>query len=236
MAPLNPAPNRSTRRLWAAGPTRLVPSAGRVGGLRPGFHLEPGMRVGLFGGSFNPAHDGHAHVAETALRRLGLDRIVWLVSPQNPLKSARDLKPVGRRLADALREARGPSMIVTDVETRLGARYTIDTVRLLKGRFPGVRFVWVMGSDSLAGFHTWRGWTRLMHELPIAVVARPGTLLSSRTAPAARRFADARLPAGQERRLVEAAAPAWLYLAAPLNEASSTAIRAGATTRGTAAP
>lgn len=190
------------------------------------------MRVGLFGGSFNPAHDGHAHVAETALRRLGLDRVLWLVSPQNPLKSSRDLRPVGRRVADALREARGASMIVTDVESRLGARYTIDTVRLLKGRFPGVKFVWVMGGDSLAGFHTWRGWARLMHELPVAVVSRPGAMLSSRTAPAARRFADARLPSGQALNLVNAQAPAWLYLTAPLNEASSTAIRTGAATRG----
>lgn len=223
MASLNP----SRRRLWAAGPTRLTPPTGRMAGLRPGFHLEPGMRVGLFGGSFNPAHEGHAHVAETALRRLDLDRILWLVSPQNPLKSSRELKPVGRRLADALREARGPSMIVTDVESRLGVRYTIDAVRLLKGRHPGVKFIWLMGSDSLAGFHTWRGWRRILQEVPVAVVARPGALLSARTALAARRFAHARLPEGQARRLPDAEPPAWLWLSAPLNQASSTAIRAG---------
>lgn len=215
----------SAARLWASGPIRLTPGVGRRGGLRPGFRLEPGMRVGLFGGSFNPAHDGHAHVAETALKRLDLDRVIWLVSPQNPLKSARDLQPVGRRMADAAREAVGPAMIVSDVETRLNARYTIDTVRLLKARFPGVRFVWVMGADSLAGFHRWRGWVRLMHELPVAVVARPGSTLSSRLAPAAQRFADARLPGWRARGLAEAAAPAWLYLEAPLNAASSTAIR-----------
>ncbi len=189
------------------------------------------MRVGLFGGSFNPAHDGHAHVAETALRRLGLHRVIWLVSPQNPLKSSRDLKPVARRLADAAREARGPSMIVSDVETRLGARYTIDTVRLLKVRYPGVRFVWIMGADSLAGFHRWRGWTRLMRELPVAVVARPGATLSGRLAPAAGRFAPARLPDGSALGLPLRAAPAWLYLRAPLNAASSTALRKAAATR-----
>lgn len=183
------------------------------------------MRVGLFGGSFNPAHEGHAHVAETALRRLGLHRVIWLVAPQNPLKSSRDLKSVARRAADAAREARGPSMIVSDVETRLGARYTIDTVRLLKGRYPGVHFVWIMGGDSLAGLHRWRGWARLMRELPVAVVARPGATLNSRLAPAARRFARARLSSAEARGLALRTAPAWLYLRAPLNETSSTALR-----------
>lgn len=189
------------------------------------------MRVGLFGGSFNPAHEGHAHVAETALRRLELHRVIWLVSPQNPLKSSRDLKPVARRLVDAARHARGPSMIVSDVETRLGARYTIDTVRLLKARFPGVRFVWIMGADSLAGLHRWRGWTRLTREVPMAVVARPGATIDSRLAPAAQRFAHARRSSEAARGLALRAAPAWLYLRAPLNAASSTALRKAAAAR-----
>src|SRR3712207_1818403 len=108
----------------SAGPARRLPIGGRPGALRPGFHLEPGMRVGLFGGSFNPAHDGHAHVAETAMERLGLDRVIWLVSPQNPLKPAAGMAPLEARMASARRQARGPRMIVSDVETRLGARYT----------------------------------------------------------------------------------------------------------------
>jgi len=188
------------------------------------------MRVGLFGGSFNPAHEGHAHVAETALRRLDLDRVIWLVTPQNPLKSSRGLTPVADRAADAGRQARGPSMVVSDVETRLNARYTVDTVRLLKARYPGVRFVWIMGADSLAGFHKWRGWARIMRELPVAVIARPGATLSSRLAPAAQRFAAARRSSGDARGLPFRTPPAWLYLRAPLNAASSSALRRAAAT------
>ena len=184
------------------------------------------MRVGLFGGSFNPAHDGHAHVAETALMRLDLDRVLWLVSPQNPLKSSRETAPLSARMDSARRMARGPSMIVSDAETRIDARYTLDTLRVLKGRFPGVRFVWIMGSDNLASFHRWRGWVEIARLVPIAVVARPGAMLQSRAAPAARRFAHARVSSRQAPLLPYMAAPAWVYLRGRLNFASSTALRA----------
>jgi nicotinate-nucleotide adenylyltransferase len=120
------------------------------------------MRVGLYGGSFNPAHEGHAHVAETAKRRLRLDRVIWLVSPQNPLKARHETADLAERMTGARALAKGPGMIVTDVETQLGSAYTIDTVRALKQRFPGVKFVWIMGADSLATFHRWRGWTQIM--------------------------------------------------------------------------
>jgi len=183
------------------------------------------MRVGLYGGSFNPAHEGHAHVAQTALKRLGLDRVVWLVSPQNPLKPRDETAALDRRLWGAARFAQGPSMIVSAAETRIGSFYTIDTVRALKARHPRVRFVWIMGADSLLSFHRWRGWTELFAEIPIAVVARPGSTVRSRFAPAARRFAHARLPATQARLLAGARTPAWAFLQAPLNYASSTAIR-----------
>ncbi|MBF0664051.1 MAG: nicotinate-nucleotide adenylyltransferase [Brevundimonas sp.] len=204
----------------------------RPGGLRDGLDLSPGMKVGLFGGSFNPAHDGHAHVAETALRRLDLDRVVWLVSPQNPLKDAADTAPLARRMASAraaaAHAAAGPSMIVSDFETRVGTQRTIDTLRALVARHPGVRFVWLMGSDNLATFHRWRGWTDIMRTVPVAVIARPGSQLDSRTAPAAARFAAARVPASRARRLAELAAPAWTLLNAPLNPRSSTQLRAAA--------
>lgn len=183
------------------------------------------MRVGLFGGSFDPAHPGHAHVAETALKRLRLHRVIWLVSPQNPLKG-RMPAPLQQRLAGARAQARGPSMIVSDAESRVVSRYTLDTLRVLKARFPGVRFVWIMGSDNLAGFHGWRGWTDIMRTIPLAVVARPGALHASRTAPAARRFSASRLPSNAALRLPGVAPPAWAYLSAPLNAASSTALRA----------
>ena len=183
------------------------------------------MRVGLFGGSFNPAHEGHAHVAETALRRLNLDRVIWLVSPQNPLKSSSETRPLVERLAAARLRARGQSMIVSDAETRLGSQYTIDTLRVLRARYPGVKFVWVMGADSLASFHRWRGWTQIMREVPVAVISRPWAGLKSRTSPAARRFAHARKPASAAATLPDLTAPAWVYLTGPLNFASSTAMR-----------
>ena len=188
------------------------------------------MAVGLFGGSFNPAHDGHAHVAETALRRLGLDRVVWLVSPQNPLKDADESAPLAERMGSARAAARlatsGPAMVVSDFESRAGTQWTIDTLRALTARHPGVRFVWLMGSDNLASFHRWRGWTDIMRMMPVAVIARPGSELDSRTAPAAARFAAARVPAARARLLPDLPAPAWTYLTAPLNHRSSTALRA----------
>jgi nicotinate-nucleotide adenylyltransferase len=208
------------------GPVRATLKSGAAS-LRPGFHLQPGMRVGLYGGSFNPAHDGHAHVAETARKRLGLDRVIWLVSPQNPLKSARDTAPLEERMAGVRRQARDRGMVVSDVETRMGSQYTIDTVRALKARFPGVKFVWIMGADSLATFHRWRGWTQIMRELPVAVISRPWASLRSRFSPTARRFAFARRPAAQAALLPDEAAPAWIYLHGPLNFASSTALREG---------
>jgi nicotinate-nucleotide adenylyltransferase len=213
--------------MWISGPAKRVSAAGRPAGLRPGFVLQRGMRVGLFGGSFNPAHDGHAHVAETALTRLRLDRVIWLVSPQNPLKNRADSASLEARMAGARALARGPRMIVSDVERRVGSHYTIDVLRLLKARFPGVKFVWIMGGDNLNSLHSWRGWVNIMREIPVAVIARPGgSRLKSRSSPPARRFAFARLSSREAPLLADHAPPAWLYLRAPLNFTSSTALRA----------
>ena len=201
----------------------------RHGGLRTGLHLAPGMRVGLFGGTFDPAHPGHAHVAETARRRLRLHQVIWLVSPQNPLKP-HAAAPLADRLASARAHARGPADHVSDLETRIGARYTIDTLRWLRARHPGVRFVWVMGGDNLRQLPHWRGWADILRTVPVAVVARPGgtaaQLLAGRLSAPARRFADARLPSRAAGRLPAAAPPAWTYIEAPLHRASSTALRA----------
>jgi nicotinate-nucleotide adenylyltransferase len=212
--------------MWFAGQARRVPEAGRPGALRLGFTLQPGMKVGLLGGSFNPAHEGHAHVAETAVARLGLDRVIWLVSPQNPLKSRHETAPLKARMASARRMAGRRGMIVSDLETRIGAQYTLDTLRILKARFPGVHFVWLMGADNLAGFHRWKGWVEIMNEVPVAVVSRPWAGLKSRFAPAARRFAAYRWPSARGRLLPYAAPPAWAYFRGPLNFNSSTALRA----------
>jgi nicotinate-nucleotide adenylyltransferase len=211
--------------MWFAGPARLMAKGGRPGALRLGFSLTPGMKVGLYGGSFNPAHEGHAHVAETALKRLGLDRVIWLVSPQNPLKGGHETEALERRLRGARRFAGGPSMVIADAESRIGSQYTIDTLRLLNARFPGVRFVWIMGADGLAQFHRWRGWAQIMREVPVAVVSRPWIALKSRFSPAARRFGHARVASNAARTLPLRAPPAWVYLRGPLNFASSTALR-----------
>jgi nicotinate-nucleotide adenylyltransferase len=219
------SPQSRVGRSRAGWKPALLSAAGRPGALRLGFALSAGMRVGLYGGSFNPAHEGHTHVAQVALRRLGLDRIIWLVSPGNPLKGARGAGGLDRRLAGAAHGARSPRMLASDAERRLGARYTLDTVRLLKARFPGVRFVWIMGADNLAGFHAWRGWTQIMRELPVAIVSRRESLVDGRFSPMARRFAGARLASGAARRLATTAPPAWVYLTAPLKHASSTALR-----------
>jgi nicotinate-nucleotide adenylyltransferase len=210
--------------MWFAGPARRAPGGVAHGALDLKLHFEPGMKVGLFGGSFDPAHEGHAHVANTAIRRLGLDRLIWLVSPGNPLKPAASAD-LGRRIAAARRMARRPGMIVSDAEARLGVRYTIDTVRALKARYPGVKFVWIMGADSLLGFHRWRGWSELMREVPVAIVTRPGSAIRSRTAPAARRFARARAPSSRALQLPLSPPPAWTFLRAPWNYQSSTALR-----------
>ena len=183
------------------------------------------MAVGLYGGSFNPVHEGHAHVAETALKRLGLARVVWIVSPRNPLKAAGATPPLEARLSRVRGRARGPSMIVSDIERRIGALYSIDAVRWLKARFPAVRFVWIIGADSLATLHLWRGWAALAREVPVAVVSRPGAAIRGRRSPFARRFAAFRLPAAAARTLAGRRPPAWIYLTAPYHFVSSTALR-----------
>lgn len=215
--------------MFQAGPAPFKPAVAH-GALRDGLSLSPGMRVGLFGGSFNPPHSGHLHVAETARIRLGLDKVVWLVSPQNPLKSSGETAGLEQRMAWVRDLARGPDMIVSDVETRIDTQWTIDTLRLLKARHPGVKFVWVMGSDNLMGFHHWKGWTDIARLMPMAVVARPGSILGSRFAPTSTFFADRRVPASRAPILAEMQAPAWVYLTAPLNSQSSTAIRKARTT------
>ena len=211
--------------MWSAGAARRAPPGGRPKALRLGFTLTPGMKVGLYGGSFNPAHEGHAHVAETAKRRLGLDRVIWLFSPQNPLKDRHETASLAERMAGARELAEGPGMIVSDAETLLGSAYTIDTVRALKARFPRVKFVWIMGADSLATFHRWRGWTQIMREVPVMVVSRPWISLKSRFSPAALRFARFRRPSTEAPVLAGRKAPAWVFLFGRFNFQSSTALR-----------
>jgi nicotinate-nucleotide adenylyltransferase len=186
----------------------------------------PGMTIGLLGGSFDPPHEGHLHISEVALRRIGLDRVWWLVSPGNPLKQ-RGPADIGRRIsaARALIDGR-PEIEVTDLETRLGTRYTADTLRALLRRYPGVRFVWLMGADNLVEFHRWNRWVEIFTTVPIAVLARPGHQVRAGLSIAAARFADYRLDARRATALPWRSAPCWTLLSHPMRTQSSTAIRA----------
>jgi nicotinate-nucleotide adenylyltransferase len=186
-----------------------------------------GMRIGLYGGSFNPAHLGHRHVTLTALRRLGLDRVWWLVSPGNPLKSRRALPPVEVRCAQARRIAAHPRIAVTGVEAALGVRFTVQTLRFLTRRCPGVHFVWIMGADSLGTFHRWKGFAEIARLMPIAVIDRPGWTMTPLSARAARRLADARVTEAAAPTLALRAPPAWIFLHGPRSPLSSTEIRNG---------
>jgi len=188
--------------------------------------LKPGMKVGLFGGSFDPPHAGHLHVARTALARLGLDRVWWLVTPGNPLKQHKPGAQDARLAAvDAL--AGEPRMVASDIETRLDTTRTADLIEHLTDIHPRVRFVWIMGSDSLGGFHRWGRWEDIAQRVPICVVARPGSTLKARHAPAARRLAGARIPETAAGGLAEMIPPRWTYLTEPLHPETSTDLRRG---------
>jgi nicotinate-nucleotide adenylyltransferase len=147
--------------------------------LRPPGPVAPGLRIGLLGGSFNPAHEGHVYVSEVALKRLGLDYVWWLVTPQNPLKGSAGLMPLQDRLRQSRALTRNPRIVVMDIERTLGTRYSIDTLTALQRRFPELSFVWLMGSDNLAQFQRWRRWEDIVRRVPVAVVQRPGTTLAA---------------------------------------------------------
>ena len=156
-------------------------------------YARAGQVVGLLGGSFDPAHDGHVHITKAALERFGLDRVWWLISPANPLKT-RGPAPIGERMAAAKSVMQHPRVTVTDIEERLGTRYTAQTIVALQAAYPGVHFVWLMGADNLAQFHRWQDWQSIFEMMPVGVLARPGQGLAAQCAPAARRFAGARIP------------------------------------------
>jgi len=183
------------------------------------------MVIGLLGGSFDPAHEAHAHLTREALRRFGLNRVWWLVTPGNPLKPNQPA-PMAQRLAQARRVIRHPRVVVTDVEARLGTRYTAETLKALQRRYPGVRFVWLMGADNLAQLHRWDHWQDIMRRVPIGVLARPGNRAGARLSKAARVFFQARLSRSQARLLGRKAAPCWCFVNIPMRKTSSSAIRA----------
>ncbi|MBO9441842.1 MAG: nicotinate-nucleotide adenylyltransferase [Phaeobacter italicus] len=188
-------------------------------------HIRAGMTVGLLGGSFDPPHQGHRAISLAALRRFGLDHLVWLVSPGNPLKP-RPPAPLRRRIAAAEALMDHPKVSISGIEAEWGTRYTAETLRKLRHRHPGVRFVWLMGADNLADFHRWKDWQQILDTVPVGVLARPGDRISARLSPAARLYAPYRLKGGQSRLLAQASAPAWCFVNVPMVNVSSTEIRA----------
>jgi nicotinate-nucleotide adenylyltransferase len=195
--------------------------------LRAGLPLAlPGQAIGLLGGSFDPAHDGHAHITREALKRFGLSRVWWLVSPGNPLK-LEGPAPMADRIARARAVLGGdPRVIVTDAEARLGTRYTAETLDRLRAIYPGVRFVWLMGADNLAQFDRWKDWEGIMRTVPIGVFARPGTRLAACGSRAAEEYGRYRLKSVAARLLPWLQPPAWCFLDVPMSTLSSSAIRA----------
>jgi nicotinate-nucleotide adenylyltransferase len=187
--------------------------------------VSPRMRVGLLGGSFNPAHAAHVEISLTAQKRLGLDQVWWLVTPGNPLKRTSKLPSLSERVAAARKVANHPRIAVTGFPGEKGSTYTIDLLNELKRRFPGVSFVWLMGADNLAEFHRWRSWQKIFETTPIAVLDRPGFRMQARASQAATRFQWALVDESDAPGLAWMTPPAWTVITHRLSPLSSTALR-----------
>ena len=185
-----------------------------------------GMRIGLFGGTFDPPHAAHRAACLLAMRRLGLDRVWWLVTPGNPLKNTSGLAPLSERMAAARTLANHPRIDVTDFEARLGSPYTFQTISYLVRRCAGARFVWIMGADNLRSFHRWQRWRGIADLVPIAVIDRLGPSLYATGSAAAHALARYRVPETSAKKLAEHKPPAWIYLHGLKSPLSSTALRA----------
>jgi nicotinate-nucleotide adenylyltransferase len=194
--------------------------------LPPSLASRAHRRIGLLGGSFNPAHRGHLHVSLEALKRLDLDEVWWLVAPQNPLKPTKGMAPFEERLASARALVRHPRILVADLEARLGTRYTADTLAELHRRFPRCRFVWLMGADNLSQIRHWERWRDVFRLASVAVFDRPTYCLRALAGLAAERFKGRRKPSRNTRRLAEMERPAWAFFRIRLDPSSATALRA----------
>ena len=196
------------------------------GGVRAGFPVaRKGMVIGLLGGSFDPAHGGHAHITREALKRMGLDRVWWLVSPGNPLKAVGPA-PLAQRMARARAVMRDPRVVVSDLEARLGTRFTAETLERLRAIYPGVRFVWLMGADNLVQLHQWKDWRGLARSLPIAVFTRPHYIGPSLMAPTMAFLRRFRKTPGAAKQWNQWSRPALLLIAMAPDPRSATAVRA----------
>ena len=187
--------------------------------------ISVGTHIGLLGGSFNPAHEGHVEISLLALERLCLDCIWWMVSPQNPLKPKKGMASLSERLSTAQNTADDPRISVTDIEIELGTLYTADTLLALRNHFSEIRFVWLMGADNLLEMHRWKKWSKIFYTVPVAVFARPNYSLPAEKAEATKRFAGYRMPILNAHLLAEKQPPAWVFFKQPLNPMSATKIR-----------
>ena len=204
----------------------LPPSRSHIPGITELPRAAAGMRIGLFGGSFNPAHDGHLLVARQCLSRLGLDAVWLLVSPGNPLKDHSELASLEQRVAATRAVMNHPRIEVTGFEAAHGFRYTFDTLNFLKQSFADVRFVWIMGADNLVRFHEWERWQDIAAMMPMAVYARPGSTLRATFSKSAIALKEFRVPEEKAESLAERNPPAWVYLHGMMSRQSSSAIRA----------
>lgn len=184
-----------------------------------------GQVIGLLGGSFDPPHEGHVHITREALKRFGLDRVWWLVSPGNPLKE-NGPAPLQDRMAAARAIMDHPRVEISDFEARVGTRYTAETLRALASTYPLARFVWLMGADNLVQFPQWQDWRWIMETVPVGVLARPGDRIRARNSKAARIYAASRIKGKSSRQLAQAEAPAWCFVNVAMRDVSSSAIRA----------
>jgi nicotinate-nucleotide adenylyltransferase len=184
------------------------------------------LRIGLLGGSFNPAHTAHRAISLYAMKRLKLDRVWWLVSPGNPLKDVSELPDLATRISAAEKIADDPRIVVTGIEAELHTRYTVDTIKKLRERFPRARFVWLMGADNLSQFSRWRDWQEIAELLPLAVIDRPPDSLRAAASTAARRLARYRIDESRAQQLANCPAPAWVFLRGLKLPVSSTQLRA----------
>jgi len=211
--------------LRPAKPPRFIAAQGAP---RLPAHLPPheqGMRIGLFGGSFNPPHEGHLLVSQIALSKLRLDRVWWIVTPGNPLKENAGLPSLAARMAAARRIGDHPQIDVTGFEAEIGTRYTYDTISYLTRRCPGVDFVWLMGADNLAQFHHWQRWQEIAHLVPVAVIDRPGSTLKAVNSRAGHYFSRFRYGETEARLLARARTPAFIFLHGRRSDISSTELR-----------